>query len=80
MTGVQTCALPISTEIEAIEASARPDNDASRGVLTKLGFARVGEGVLAAPARGGSIAVERFRLTREAFHESVRGERALEAA
>ena len=45
-------------------ASARPDNPASRRVLEKCGFVFVGAGLEGAPARGGMVQVDRFRLER----------------
>jgi 8-oxo-dGTP diphosphatase len=44
-------------------ASARPDNPASIRVQEKLGFRFIDRDVIAAPARGGAMPVERRRLT-----------------
>jgi RimJ/RimL family protein N-acetyltransferase len=56
------------TSVEQIVCDALPTNAASLRVQEKLGFARLGPGVLNAPARGGEMAVERTRLTRGAMH------------
>ena len=45
-------------------ASIRPDNPASRRVLEKCGFAYTGSGLEGAPARGGMVPCERFRMER----------------
>ncbi len=51
---------------EAIEmlASAHVENPASRRVLDKCGFAHTGAGLEGAPARGGMVPCDRFRLER----------------
>ena len=46
-----------------VEASARPDNRASIRVQEKLGFRFVGTEQVAAPARGGAMAIDRRILT-----------------
>ena len=43
------------------------ENPVSRRVVEKAGFAFVGTGPQGAPARGGLVACDRFRLTREAW-------------
>jgi RimJ/RimL family protein N-acetyltransferase len=52
------------TDLVEIHACARQDNAASLRVLAKCGFRPVGPGVEFAPARGGSVPVERFLLSR----------------
>jgi len=52
------------TDLAEIHACARQDNAASLRVLAKCGFRPVGPGVEFAPARGGSVPVERFLLSR----------------
>ena len=47
-----------------LTSSARVVNPASRRVLEKCGFAFVGSGMMAFPARGGVFPVDRFRLDR----------------
>ncbi len=56
-----------SSPLSVIEATVRPGNAGSRGVLERLGFLYAGDGVVDAPARGGEIPVARFCLTREAW-------------
>ena len=53
-----------ATRLNSIIANARADNAASRRVLETVGFIRDGYGVESAPARGGSLVVERWRLSR----------------
>ena len=52
------------TDLAEIHGCARQDNAASLRVLAKCGFRPVGPGVEFAPARGGSVPVERFLLSR----------------
>ena len=54
------------TLTNAIEmlASAHVENAASRRVLDKCGFAHIGTGLEGAPARGGMVPCDRFRLER----------------
>jgi RimJ/RimL family protein N-acetyltransferase len=47
-----------------ILASVRVENEASRAVLEKCGFALVGTGLQGAPARGGMVESMSFRLAR----------------
>jgi RimJ/RimL family protein N-acetyltransferase len=47
-----------------ILASVRVENEASKAVLKKSGFALVGTGLQGAPARGGMVECESFRLVR----------------
>jgi RimJ/RimL family protein N-acetyltransferase len=47
-----------------ILASVRVENEASRSVLEKCGFALVGTGLQGAPARGGLVECHSFRLAR----------------
>ena len=63
--------------IDAVLATARPDNVGSRRVLEKTGFTPDGIGVAAAPARGGPVAVQRFRLARPDWRDcrALAGER-----
>ncbi|KAF2990753.1 GNAT family N-acetyltransferase [Methylocystis sp. MJC1] len=51
-----------------IVCDSLPGNVASRRVQEKLGFTRLGEVEIDAPARGGRIKVERTRLSRGAAH------------
>ena len=53
-----------AVELDAVIANARPDNLASRRVLEKTGFSPDGFGVVTSTARGGPVAVRRFRLAR----------------
>jgi RimJ/RimL family protein N-acetyltransferase len=55
------------TEADALAASTRTVNPASRRVLEKCGFAPRGTGLKAFPARGAALPVERFRLDRRAW-------------
>ncbi|KMO18250.1 GCN5 family acetyltransferase [Methylobacterium indicum] len=55
------------TEGDELSSSARVVNPASRRVLEKCGFASVGSGLQAFPARGGVFPVDRFRLDRRAW-------------
>jgi RimJ/RimL family protein N-acetyltransferase len=48
-------------------ASARIENPASRRVLEKCGFVFAGAGLEGAPARGGMVNVDRFRLERSVW-------------
>ena len=50
-----------------IWASAHVENPASRRVLEKCGFAHTGAGLEGAPARGGMVPCDRFRLERSAW-------------
>ncbi|MGL5115767.1 MAG: GNAT family N-acetyltransferase [Beijerinckiaceae bacterium] len=52
------------TEVKEVRASARVINPASRSVIEKCGFQFVGSDMADAPARGGRVAVDRFRLPR----------------
>jgi RimJ/RimL family protein N-acetyltransferase len=47
-----------------ILASVRVENEASKAVLEKCGFALVGRGLQGAPARGGMVECHSFRLAR----------------
>jgi RimJ/RimL family protein N-acetyltransferase len=47
-----------------ILTSVRVENEASKAVLNKSGFALVGTGLQGAPARGGMVECESFRLVR----------------
>ena len=53
-----------TTAINAVTGSCRVINDASRRVLEKSGLRYVGSGLAPAPARGGALPVDRFRLSR----------------
>jgi RimJ/RimL family protein N-acetyltransferase len=55
------------TGVLEIEAEARVINPASRRVMEKCGFAYVGTGLSEAPARGGPLPCDRFRLDRKAW-------------
>ncbi len=57
----------VMTSAVEIEASVRVENPVSRRVVEKAGFAFVGVGPQGAPARGGLVSCDRFRLTREAW-------------
>ncbi len=50
-----------------IEASVRVENPMSRRVVEKAGFGFVSNGLQGAPARGGLVSCDRFRLTRDAW-------------
>lgn len=56
------------SSVGEILCDALPDNAASRRIQEKLGFVSLGPIAVDAPARGGSITVERTRLTRGAAH------------
>ncbi|HEX9168617.1 MAG TPA: GNAT family N-acetyltransferase [Roseiarcus sp.] len=62
-----------------ILASVRVENDASRVVLEKCGFALVGTGLQGAPARGGMVECHRFRLSRADWAEAAAQRRAAAA-
>ena len=51
-------------DLDDMIASARTDNIASRRVLEKAGFVHAGTGPVDAPARGGILHCDRFRLDR----------------
>ena len=53
-----------TTRIASVVASCRVVNDASRRVLEKCGLRYITSGLASAPARGGALPVDRFRLTR----------------
>lgn len=55
------------TEATEMTASARVVNPASRAVIEKCGFQFVGSDMAEAPARGGRVAVDRFRLARSTW-------------
>jgi RimJ/RimL family protein N-acetyltransferase len=55
------------TEVTELTASARVINPASRNVIEKCGFQFVGSDMADAPARGGPVAVDRFRLARSTW-------------
>jgi RimJ/RimL family protein N-acetyltransferase len=57
-------------------ASARIENPASRRVLEKCGFVFAGAGLEGAPARGGMVNVDRFRLERSVW-AALYGQRAM---
>jgi RimJ/RimL family protein N-acetyltransferase len=52
------------TAAAAIEADVHVENPASRRVLEKAGFARVGRGMRGAPARGAMVECDAFALKR----------------
>jgi RimJ/RimL family protein N-acetyltransferase len=54
-------------EVTEMTASARVINPASRNVIEKCGFQFVGSDMADAPARGGPVAVDRFRLARSTW-------------
>ncbi|HLX98587.1 MAG TPA: GNAT family N-acetyltransferase [Roseiarcus sp.] len=54
-----------------ILASVRVENEASRAVLEKCGFALVGTGLQGAPARGGMVESHSFRLARADWSTSA---------
>jgi RimJ/RimL family protein N-acetyltransferase len=55
------------TDAVEIDASVRVENQTSRRVLEKVGYQFVATGLQGAPARGGLVSCDRFRLTREAW-------------
>ncbi len=55
------------TEVGELRASALPANPASRRVLEKAGFQPAGKRTIEAPARGGPLTTDLFRLTRDAW-------------
>ncbi len=55
------------TEVTEMTASARVTNPASRNVIEKCGFQFVSSDMADAPARGGRVAVDRFRLQRSTW-------------
>jgi RimJ/RimL family protein N-acetyltransferase len=57
------------SEADVLTSAARPANPASRRVLEKCGFKPAGSGLMAFPARGGALPVDRFRLDRRAWAE-----------
>jgi RimJ/RimL family protein N-acetyltransferase len=62
-------ALVTYADFDSFEAAARVINPASARVLTKLGFRHEGSAMRPAPARGGPVPVDCFRLTRAAWEE-----------
>jgi RimJ/RimL family protein N-acetyltransferase len=52
------------TSINAVTGACRVINEASRRVLEKCGMRYTGSGLSPAPARGGALPVDRFRLSR----------------
>jgi RimJ/RimL family protein N-acetyltransferase len=50
--------------VETVTAACRVINESSRRVIEKCGLRYVTSGLAAAPARGGALPVDRFRLTR----------------
>jgi len=59
-----------------IFANTRVGNVASRRVLEKCGFAHTGAGLEGAPARGGMVESDRFRLDRNAWNGLLAGRNA----
>ena len=55
------------TGVREIEAAVRVINPASRRIAEKCGSAYVGTGLEEAPARGGPLPCDRFRLDRKAW-------------
>jgi RimJ/RimL family protein N-acetyltransferase len=53
-----------ASSINAVTGSSRVINEASRRVLEKCGMRYTGSGLSPAPARGGALPVDRFRLSR----------------
>ena len=53
-----------TTRIAAVVASCRVINETSRRVLEKCGLHYIASGLASAPARGGALPVDRFRLSR----------------
>jgi RimJ/RimL family protein N-acetyltransferase len=56
-------AFGLTTAVEML-ASVRVENEASKGVLEKCGFALLGTGLQGAPARGGMVKCHSFRVGR----------------
>lgn len=52
------------TDLHMVTATARPGNGRSMGVLEACGFERIGTALEPAPARGGPVPVDRYRLMR----------------
>lgn len=52
---------------EVVHSEVFAENGASAGVLGKLGFADLGPGQMEAPARGRSVAVNKYELDRKAW-------------
>ena len=66
------------TDLHMVTAVARPGNGRSIGVLEGCGFERVGTGLEPAPARGGPLPSDRFRLMRDQVgRKAARRERPL---
>jgi RimJ/RimL family protein N-acetyltransferase len=63
-----------------ILASARVENEASKIVLEKCGFALVGTSLQGAPARGGMVECHNFRLARADWAEAAAERRKASAA
>lgn len=68
------------TSVVEILATVLVENDASRRVLEKCGFALVSTGMRGAPARGGLVESHNLRLTREAWATRLAHERRGSAA
>jgi RimJ/RimL family protein N-acetyltransferase len=63
-----------------ILASVRVENEASRAVIEKCGFALLGTGPQGAPARGGMVECHSFRLARAEWAEAAAQRREASAA
>jgi RimJ/RimL family protein N-acetyltransferase len=57
----------VMTGAVEVDASVRVENPTSRRVLEKAGFEFMGTGLQGAPARGGMVSCDRFRLTRASW-------------
>ena len=62
-----------------ILASVRVENEASRAVIEKCGFALAGTGLQGAPARGGMVECHSFRVRRADWAEAGAQRRAAAA-
>jgi RimJ/RimL family protein N-acetyltransferase len=67
-------AFELSAAVEVL-ASVRVENDASKAVLAKCGFALLGRGLQGAPARGGLVECHSFRLGRADRSHDVKQQR-----
>jgi RimJ/RimL family protein N-acetyltransferase len=70
--------LALTPAVEIL-ASVRIENEASRAVIEKCGFALVGTGLQGAPARGGMVECHSFRLSRARWAEAAAQRRAVAA-
>jgi len=72
-------AFGLSAAVEVL-TSVRVENEASKAVLEKCGFARVSTGLQGAPARGGLVECHNFRLARTDWSDGAQQRRQAASA